>query len=78
MRQIGREEDLETINRTALKLAREIADETSTLMAGGISNTNIYIEGDREAEQKVRSMFEEQASFFCSCFLVYSAFYMSD
>ncbi len=60
MRQIGREQDLEKINRIALKMAREVADETDTLMAGGISNTNIYIEGDKEIEGRIVAMFEEQ------------------
>ena len=60
MRQIGREQDLERINRIALKMAREVADETNTLMAGGISNTNIYVEGDSGVEERIRSMFEEQ------------------
>lgn len=60
MRQIGREEDLEKINRIALKIAREIADDTGTLMAGGLCNTNIYIAGDKEVETKIRAMFEEQ------------------
>ena len=57
MRQIGREDDLEKINRIALKFAREVADETGTLMAGGISNTNIY---EESTEEKIRAMFEEQ------------------
>jgi methionine synthase I (cobalamin-dependent) len=60
MRQIGREDDLEKINRIALKMAREVADDTNTLMAGGVSNTNIYVEGDKESERKIRAMFEEQ------------------
>ena len=60
MRQIGRENDLEKINRIALKIAREVADDTGTLMAGGISNTNIYVEGDKECKEKIRTMFSEQ------------------
>ena len=60
MRQIGREEELEKINRIALKMAREVADDTGTVMAGGICNTNIYIEGDEENHAKIRAMFEEQ------------------
>lgn len=59
MRQIGREQDLERINRIALKMAREVADETNTLMAGGICNTNIYRENE-EAKERIRAMFEEQ------------------
>lgn len=60
MRQIGREQDLERINRIALKMAREVADDTGTLMAGGISNTNIFVEGNLEVEERIRAMFEEQ------------------
>ena len=62
MRQIGREQDLERINRIALKIAREVADDTGTLMAGGISNTNIYVENSPEVEERIRAMFEEQIS----------------
>ena len=62
MRQIGREQDLERINRIALKIAREVADNTGTLMAGGISNTNIYVENSPEVEERIRAMFEEQVS----------------
>ena len=62
MRQIGREQDLERINRIALKMAREVADDTGTLMAGGISNTNIYVENSPETEERIRDMFEEQVS----------------
>ena len=60
MRQIGREGDLEKINRIALKMAREVADESGTLMAGGISNTNIFVSGDEEKKKQIRDMFEEQ------------------
>ena len=61
MRQIGREEDLEKINRTALKIAREVANKTGTLMAGAINNTNIYVDL-KERKDKIRAMFEEQVS----------------
>ena len=60
MRQIGREDDLEKINRIALKMAREVADETGTLMAGGICNTNTLVKGDEKSENKIRAMFDEQ------------------
>ena len=63
MKQIGREKDLERINRTALRIAREIAMETNTLFAGGISQTNIYVEGDKKAEVAVRAMYEEQVQW---------------
>src|SRR6202044_1043919 len=42
LRVIGREDVLEPLNRQALALAKAVADETGTLLAGNISNTNIY------------------------------------
>ena len=58
MCQIGREEDLEKINRIALKIAREVAEEKELLFAGGICNTNIYKKGVND--DQVRGMFNEQ------------------
>ena len=64
MRQIGREEDLEKINRIALKTAREVADETGTLMAGGICSSKIYSnDADDKIRKEIRAMFEEQVIF---------------
>ncbi len=63
MRQIGREDDLETINRVALRIAGEVARETNTLFAGGISNTNVFVPGDPSASQRVERMFEEQVQW---------------
>jgi len=42
LRVIGREGDLETINRTALGLAREVAAESGALFAGDVCNTNVW------------------------------------
>ncbi len=42
MRLIGRENEMEKINRAALKMAREVADETGTLMAGNVCNSTVY------------------------------------
>jgi len=61
LRVIGREDALEPINRQALALAREVADETGALLAGGICNTNVYT-GD-ESRADVRRMFEEQVAW---------------
>ena len=61
MKQIGREEDLEKINRTALRIAREVAEEKNLLFAGGICNTNIYQKG--KTEDKIRAMFDEQVQW---------------
>jgi hypothetical protein len=58
LRLIGREDDLEKLNRVALKIAREVADETGTLMAGGICNTGLYVEGDEQAAGTIKEMFK--------------------
>src|ERR671922_2860126 len=39
LRMIGREDDLEPLNRQALRLAGEISDEGAALVAGNICNT---------------------------------------
>ena len=63
LRQLGKEELLEQMNRAALQIAKEIARETSTLLAGNICNTNAYIEGDAESHKFVRTMFDEQVGW---------------
>ncbi|XP_072036079.1 S-methylmethionine--homocysteine S-methyltransferase BHMT2-like isoform X2 [Amphiura filiformis] len=57
---INRESDLEDLNRKALRLAREVANKTSTLMAGNICNTNIYNPEDPTCEARIDAMFKEQ------------------
>jgi betaine-homocysteine S-methyltransferase len=63
LRIIGREGDLEPMNRQALALAKEVAEETGTLLAGDICNTNVYDPDDSESVRSVREMFEEQVSW---------------
>ena len=41
LRVVGREQDLEPINRAALALAKAVAAETGALFAGDICNTNV-------------------------------------
>ena len=57
MRLIGREDELEHINRKALQIARQVADETGTLMAGNLCNTTIYAPND-EARAAVQQIFK--------------------
>jgi betaine-homocysteine S-methyltransferase len=57
---IGREKDLERINREALRIAKKVARSTGALLAGNICNTNIYDPGDRATHRAVRRMFDEQ------------------
>jgi len=61
LRIIGREHLLERINRQALELARGVARDTGTLLAGNVCNTNVYTgEASRDT---VRGMFEEQVGW---------------
>ena len=60
LRVIGRENDLEPINRRALELAKEVALESGALFAGDICNTNVYDPADKKSHEAVRSMFAEQ------------------
>lgn len=63
LRVIGKEELLEPLNRNALKIAAEVADETGTLLAGNICNTNIWEPDNRSTHDTARAMFEEQVGW---------------
>lgn len=63
MRIVGKEHLLEDLNRQALALAREVAEETGTLFAGDICNTNVFDPDDESAKDAVRAMFEEQVGW---------------
>jgi len=64
LKTIGREGDLEALNRQAVRLAREVAAEGDALVAGNISNTWVYDHRDPEATGKlVRAMYTEQVSW---------------
>jgi betaine-homocysteine S-methyltransferase len=63
LRVIGREADLEPINRRALEIAKSVAAETGALFAGDICNTNVYDPADPASHQAVRLMFEEQVGW---------------
>src|SRR5215468_10091042 len=63
LRIIGRESDLEPMNRAALAIARTVARDTGTLLAGDICNTNAFDPGDPGTHKAVRAMFEEQVGW---------------
>jgi len=63
LRTIGREGDLEELNRTALALAAEVARETGTLLAGNICNTHVFEADDPASHDAARAMFEEQVGW---------------
>ena len=58
LRLIGRENDLDAMNRSALQMAREVADKHGCLMAGNISNTTAYVTDDPESHKKVEEIFK--------------------
>jgi len=63
LRIIGKEELIERINRQALALAKEVAEESGALIAGDICNTNVYESGDDGTCKQALSMFEEQVGW---------------
>ena len=62
LRIIGKEHLLEELNRRALELAHNVADESGALFAGDLSNTNLFT-ADDESRRTVRAMFEEQTAW---------------
>jgi betaine-homocysteine S-methyltransferase len=62
LRIIGKEHLLEQLNQQALRIAGQVASETGTLLAGDLSNTNVYL-GDAATSNAVRAMFEEQVGW---------------
>jgi betaine-homocysteine S-methyltransferase len=60
---IGKEDLLEPLNRQALQIAKAVADESGALLAGDLSNTNVYEPDDPEALRVVRAAFEEQVGW---------------
>ena len=68
MRIINKEDLLEPLNRNALKIAIEVAADVPqgqepNLVAGNISNSNIWNPEDRTSQYQVREMFEEMAGW---------------
>jgi len=63
LRVIGREGDLEPINRRALELAKAVAQENEALFAGDVCNTNVFDPADPSSRKAVRAMFEEQVGW---------------
>jgi len=60
---IGREGDLEPMNRQALRIAKEVGAEHGSLVAGNICNTNVYDPDDPATHKAVRDMFSEQVGW---------------
>ncbi len=64
LKTVGRENDLEALNRQAVRLANEVAREGDALVAGDICNTWAYDPKDKATSSRVvRRMYEEQLSW---------------
>jgi betaine-homocysteine S-methyltransferase len=67
MKVIGKEELLETLNRAALKIAKKVATSPlgnePNLMAGNISNSNIWKDKDSKSHLEVEKMFTEMVEW---------------
>ena len=61
LKDVGRENDLEQMNRQAVRIANEVAHEGDALVAGDICNTWAYDpHNTKESSKIVRAMYEEQ------------------
>lgn len=63
LRMVNRENDLERLNMDALRIARKVADETGTLMAGNICNSTCYDPKDEKSFTEVRRIFKEEVEW---------------
>ncbi len=67
MRVIGKEELLEPLNRAALKIAKKVATnhigKKKNLMAGNISNSNIWNQDDKKSQLEVEKIFREMVGW---------------
>jgi len=67
MRVIGKEKLLEPLNRAALQIAKDVAispiEEEQNLMAGNISNSNIWNDKDSSQNKEVEKMFSEMVGW---------------
>lgn len=63
LRIVGKEHLLERLNRDALTIARQVAQDTGTLVAGNLCNTNLFAPEDESSREQVRAMFVEQVGW---------------
>jgi methionine synthase I (cobalamin-dependent) len=60
LRDVGREADLQAMNRQAVRIAAEVAREGDALVAGNVCNTWVYDPDDPATRETVRAMYTEQ------------------
>ncbi|MBA3758045.1 homocysteine S-methyltransferase family protein [Candidatus Saccharibacteria bacterium] len=60
---IGRENDLELLNRQAIRIAKRVAGKHDVLIAGNICNTWVYEPNNAAAAEEVRRQYTEQLAW---------------
>ena len=86
MRVLGKEDLLEPLNKAALQIAKEVADEVPAetepnLFAGNISNTNVWHPDDKKAQREARVMFDEMIGWAADAgadFIIGETFYYAE
>ncbi|MFW6449737.1 MAG: homocysteine S-methyltransferase family protein [Nanoarchaeota archaeon] len=63
VKSVGRERDLEKLNRQALRIAGDVADEANALVAGNICNTWVYDPNNQNTWKEVYEMYDEQVKW---------------
>ncbi len=66
LRIIGKEKLLESLQKNALKIAKDARDEfkdLDLLVAGNVANTNVYDPNDKKSNIECQKMFEEQVAW---------------
>ena len=63
MKVVGRERDIEKLNRQALRIAKQVADEGNALTAGNICNTWVYDPSNKSSWDEVYGMYDEQVKW---------------
>jgi betaine-homocysteine S-methyltransferase len=63
LRSVGREDDIEAMNRAALAIAADVAAESGALFAGNISNTHLFEPDDAATHRRAQAMFAEQIAW---------------
>lgn len=63
LRVIGREDDLEELNRQAIRITKRAAGDSDVLIAGNICNTWAYEPGNPIAAEQVRRQYIEQVQW---------------
>ena len=66
LRIIGKENLLESLQKNALKIAKDARNEFKDLdlmVAGNVANTNVYDPNDKKSNIECQKMFEEQVAW---------------